>query len=40
MLQFPVSTQFGRRIPKQKFYQNLDVSSENVCGTGAFDHLG
>ena len=28
MLQFPVSTQFGRRIPKQKFYQNLEVSPE------------
>lgn len=28
MLQFPVSTQFGRRIPKQKFYQNLEVAPE------------
>lgn len=28
MLLFPASTAFGRRIPKQKFYQNLDVSAE------------
>lgn len=28
MLSFPHSTDFGRRIPKQKFYQNLDVSAE------------
>ncbi len=28
MLLFPASTAFGRRIPKQKFYQNLDVSTE------------
>ena len=28
MLQFPQSTQFGRRIPKQKFYEHLDVSAE------------
>ena len=26
MLGFPVSTEFGKRIPKQKFYENLDVS--------------
>ena len=23
---FPASTEFGKRIPKQKFYENLDVS--------------
>ena len=28
MLQFPASTQFGRRIPKQKFYEHLDVLPE------------
>lgn len=26
MLGFPVSTEFNERIPKQKFYENLDVS--------------
>ena len=26
MLRFPVSTEFNKRIPKQKFYDNLDVS--------------
>ena len=26
MLSFPVSTEFNKRIPKQKFYENLDVS--------------
>ena len=26
MLGFPASTQFGKRIPKQKFYENLDVT--------------
>ena len=26
MLGFPASTVFGKRIPKQKFYENLDVS--------------
>ena len=26
MLGFPVSTEFNKRIPKQKFYDNLDVS--------------
>ena len=28
MLSFPTSTLFERRIPKQKFYQNLDVTAE------------
>lgn len=28
MLKFPASTQFGRRIPKQKFYEHLDVLPE------------
>lgn len=28
MLDFPKSTVFGRRFPKQKFYENLDVSTE------------
>ncbi len=28
MLNFPKSTVFGRRIPKQKFYEHLDVSPE------------
>lgn len=28
MLDFPKSTAFGRRFPKQKFYENLDVSAE------------
>ena len=27
MLSFPTSTVFERRIPKQKFYQNLDVTA-------------
>ena len=27
MLGFPVSTEFNKRIPKQKFYDNLDVST-------------
>ena len=27
MLGFPVSTEFNKRIPKQKFYENLDVSA-------------
>ena len=27
MLRFPVSTEFNKRIPKQKFYENLDVSA-------------
>ena len=27
MLGFPVSTEFNKRIPKQKFYDNLDVSA-------------
>ena len=26
MLGFPVSTEFNKRIPKQKFYENLDIS--------------
>ena len=26
MLNFPQSTEFGKRIPKQKFYENMDVS--------------
>ena len=26
MLGFPISTEFNKRIPKQKFYDNLDVS--------------
>ena len=26
MLGFPASTEFGKRIPKQKLYENLDVS--------------
>lgn len=26
MLGFPKSTEFGRRIPKQKFYENMDLS--------------
>lgn len=26
MLSFPVSTEFNKRIPKQKFYENLDAS--------------
>lgn len=28
MIVFPETTSFGRRIPKQKFYQNLKVASE------------
>ena len=28
MLSFPSSTAFERRIPKQKFYQNLEVPAE------------
>ena len=28
MLEFPNTTAFGRRFPKQKFYENLDVSPE------------
>ena len=26
MLGFPISTEFNKRIPKQKFYENLDIS--------------
>ena len=26
MLGFPQTTEFNRRIPKQKFYENIDVS--------------
>ena len=26
MLGLPKTTEFGRRIPKQKFYEHLDVS--------------
>ena len=26
MLDFPASTEFNKRIPKQKFYENLDIS--------------
>lgn len=26
MLEFPKSTEFNKRIPKQKFYENLDIS--------------
>lgn len=28
MLNFPKTTEFGRRIPKQKFYEHLDVTPE------------
>ena len=28
MLNFPKTTEFGRRIPKQKFYENLDITAE------------
>ena len=28
MLELPKTTEFGRRVPKQKFYEHLDVSSE------------
>lgn len=28
MLTFPAATTFGRRVPKQKFYQHLDVAAE------------
>lgn len=28
MIVLPVSTQFGRRIPKQKFYENLSISPQ------------
>ena len=28
MLNLPSSTEFGRRVPKQKFYEHLDVSPE------------
>ena len=28
MLEFPKSTVFGRRIPKQKFYENLEVPDQ------------
>ena len=27
MFGFPASTVFGKRIPKQKFYENIDISS-------------
>ena len=26
MFGFPVSTEFNKRIPKQKFYENIEVS--------------
>ena len=25
MFGFPASTEFGKRIPKQKFYENIDI---------------
>lgn len=28
MFGFPASTEFGKRIPKQKFYENIDISPE------------
>lgn len=28
MLELPKTTEFGRRVPKQKFYEHLDVSTE------------
>ena len=28
MLNLPSSTEFGRRVPRQKFYEHLDVSPE------------
>ena len=28
MLNLPSSTEFGRRVPKQKFYEHLDASPE------------
>ena len=28
MLNFPKTTEFGRRVPKQKFYEHLDVTPE------------
>ena len=28
MLTLPSTTEFGRRIPKQKFYENLDVPTD------------
>ena len=31
MLGFPISTEFNKRIPKQKFYDNLDVSPTLRC---------
>lgn len=39
MLSFPTSTVFERRIPKQKFYQNLDVTAEvkRLFMEGAFE---
>lgn len=27
MFGFPVSTEFGKRIPKQKFYENIDITA-------------
>ena len=27
MFGFPASTEFGKRIPKQKFYENIDITS-------------
>ena len=26
MFGFPASTEFGKRIPKQKFYENIDIT--------------
>lgn len=28
MFGFPISTDFGRRIPKQKFYEHIDISAQ------------
>ena len=28
MLNFPATTEFNRKIPKQKFYENIDIPNQ------------
>lgn len=42
MLGLPKSTEFSKRIPKQKFYENLDISpgaEAGFCGADQGDLL-
>ena len=37
MLGLPKSTEFNRRIPKQKFYENLTISSALMNAVSGLD---